>query len=103
MNTPTSKTTDSAFKIVKDERIEARVTSALKETIARAAYLRGQSITDFVVNSAQDAALQIIKEHEILTLSKKDRQTFIEALLDETPPSDQSRADAQWYKKVMKL
>lgn len=103
MSTPTNQVTDNTSKIVKDERIEARITSAFKETIARAAYLRGQSITDFVVNSAQDAALQTIKEHEILTLSKRDRQAFIEALLDETPPNEQSRADAQWYKKIMKL
>ena len=44
----------------KQERLEARVTRQQKRLIERAAYLRGTSVTDFVVASAQQAATATI-------------------------------------------
>lgn len=90
-----------AAKPIKDERLEARVTAAQKQMIQHAAYLRGQSLTDFVVNSVQEAAMQTIRENEILELTKQDREVFINALTNPPAPTKQARIDAQWYKKLM--
>lgn len=62
-------------------RLEARVTPEQKELIGRAAQFEGRTITDFVVTSAQAAAKQVIHEREILTLSSRDREVFVDALL----------------------
>ena len=50
----------------KQERLEARVTRQQKRLIERAAYLRGTSVTDFVVASAQQAATATIRDSEML-------------------------------------
>src|SRR5437879_11611342 len=46
------------------ERLEARVTREQKRIIERAAELRGTSVTEFVVVSAQQAASKTIKDFE---------------------------------------
>ena len=46
----------------KEERLEARVTPEQKKLIARAAALRGFSVTEFVVASAQQAASEAITD-----------------------------------------
>src|SRR5215471_9357887 len=52
----------------KRQRLEARVTLDQKRLIERAAELRGTTVTEFVVVSAQQAATQTIKEFETLVL-----------------------------------
>jgi len=46
----------------KSERIATRVTPSQKELIARAASLRGRSLTDFIIDSAQKEAANTIEE-----------------------------------------
>ena len=58
----------SREKVLKRERLEARITPVQKRLIERAARLRGTSVTDFVVLSAQEAASETIKDFEMLTL-----------------------------------
>src|SRR5258708_18897562 len=52
----------------KVERLEARVTPAQKRLIERAASLRGTSVTEFVVASAQEGATTTIKDFDVLQL-----------------------------------
>lgn len=66
------------------ERLDIRMTPVQKRNIERAASLRGTSVTDFVLNEVQSAAIAAIKEFEGLELRDKDRQVFVEALLN--PP-----------------
>jgi len=49
--------------------------------IARAAALRGSSVTEFVVASAQQAAADAIKDSELLTLHDEARDVFVNAVL----------------------
>ncbi|HUA63881.1 MAG TPA: DUF1778 domain-containing protein [Verrucomicrobiae bacterium] len=44
----------------KAERLEARITSAQKEILQRAAEIEGRTLTDCVVSSAQAAAMRVI-------------------------------------------
>jgi uncharacterized protein (DUF1778 family) len=88
-------------KIGKNARLEARVTAEQKQLMERAAYLRGQNLTEFMVAVLADAATQIIKDREFLELTDRDRAIFADALLNPLAPSETAYADAQWYKQVM--
>lgn len=79
------------------ERLEARVTAEQKALIEHAAALEGRSITDFVLTSVQDAAKRAIAEHEVIQLSIRDSQAFVEALLNPREPSKRMREHVAEY------
>ena len=81
------------------ERLEARISHEKKSFLKHAADLTGRSLTDFVVNSAYEIATRVIKEHEQIRLSIKDRDTFINALQNTPAPSSALTAAAKRYKK----
>ena len=83
----------------KRERVEARVSAEQKALIERAAQLRGSSLSEYIVRSAQDAAERDLRDHELITLSARDSQIFIEALLDPQPANAALRAAAQDYRE----
>ena len=85
----------STISSTKAERIEARITRAQKQMLQRAAEIDGRTLTDFILNSAQEAARQIIHQHEILLLRDKDRQIFINALLKPPAPNAKLRRAAR--------
>jgi uncharacterized protein (DUF1778 family) len=87
----------------KEERLEARVTPAQKRLIERAAALRGTSVTEFVVASAQEAATTAIKDFDVLQLRDEAREVFLNAVLHPPVPNEAARAAAQRYKKNMGL
>ncbi|MGK7877063.1 MAG: DUF1778 domain-containing protein [Xenococcaceae cyanobacterium] len=101
MGTKLSKDSTKATKIRKNVRLEARVTEEQKQLMERAAFLRGQNLTEFMVAVLAEAATQIIKEHEIIELTQRDRQAFVDALLNPLAPSGTAYADAQWYKQMI--
>jgi len=86
----------------KPERLEARVTREQKQLIERAAEIEGRSLTDFLVTSAHQAAKYVIHEHEILTLSSRDREVFVDAILNPPKPNEKLRRAAQLHKKIFK-
>lgn len=85
----------------KAERLEARVTSEQKRLIARAAALRGFSVTEFVVASAQQAASEAIKDFELLTLHDSARDVFVRAILNPPAPTKAARAAAKRYQETI--
>ena len=87
----------------KQERLEARVTPAQKRLIERAAALRGTSLTEFVVASAQQAATNAIREFDVLHLRDEARELFIDAVLHPPAPRDSARAAAERYRKRVGL
>ena len=90
-----------APRSLKGERLEARVTPEQKKLIVRAAVLRGFSVTEFVVASAQQAALEAIKDFELLTLHDDARDVFVNAILNPPSPNEAARAAAKRYKEQM--
>lgn len=62
------------------ERFSARLTSAEKALLERAAAIEGRTLTDFVLANARKAAEATIRDHDILTLSVQSGQAFAEAL-----------------------
>ena len=95
-------TTKSARRSLKQDRLEARVTPEQKQLIARAAALRGSSVTEFIVASAQQAAADTIKDFELLTLQNEARDVFVNAILHPPAPNEAARKAAQRYKEQMR-
>lgn len=85
----------------KDERVEARVTSETKALFTRAASIQGRSVTDFVVQSAVEAAQRVIREHEYLPFSQRDRIAFVEAVLSPLPPNELLKKAARRHKSML--
>lgn len=81
------------------ERLEARVTAEQKSLIERAAALQGRTLTDFVLTSVQDAARRAIVEHRQLTLSIRDSEAFVDALLKPKPVNDRLRDTVRRYRE----
>ncbi|MBU7442662.1 DUF1778 domain-containing protein [Paraburkholderia fungorum] len=69
-------------------RLEARISPDTRALLKRAAELQGRTLTDFVVAAAQDAALRVIAEIDVLRLSVADQQRFADALLTPAAPND---------------
>ena len=83
----------------KQERLEARITPDQKRLIERAAELRGTTVTEFVVASAQQAATDTIKNFEVLTLRDEARRVFVNSVLNPPQPNEAARAAARRYKE----
>ncbi len=62
-----------------------RLPKRMKNALQRAAELRGQTLSDFVLGSAYDRALQTIKAETILQLSERDSEAFARALTEASP------------------
>jgi uncharacterized protein (DUF1778 family) len=80
-------------------RLEARISPDLKRRLEYAASLRGATLTEFVVQSAQEAATRTIRENEILTLSERARVAFAELLVNPPHPNRKAIAAAKRYKE----
>ena len=81
------------------ERLEARITGEQKRIIERAAGLRGTSVTDFVVVSAQQAAANIIKDYEMMSLRGEAREAFVNALINPPVPNAAARRAVARYRR----
>ena len=84
----------------KAARLEARLRDEQKALFQHAADLTGRSLTEFVVSSAQEVAARTVREHDVLTLSGRDRRFFVEALLKPSPPNKRLRQAARRYKGI---
>jgi uncharacterized protein (DUF1778 family) len=67
------------------ERIDIRLRPEQKESIERAAGIKGLTVTDFMVQYALENAQRTIREYEMWTLEQPDAELFAEALAQ--PPS----------------
>ena len=88
---------------LKSQRLMARISADQKRLLQRAADIRGQTLTEFVVTAAQEAATRAIVDQEVIELSLRDSQAFAKGMLDPPPVDDWLRAGAKRYKKIMEL
>ncbi|MCK5275963.1 MAG: DUF1778 domain-containing protein [Alphaproteobacteria bacterium] len=99
MSTPLERPGNDKPSRQKAERLETRLTAEQKELLQRAASLQGRSLTDFVIESAQAAALRTVREYEILRLNARDSEAFVAALLDAPEPGERLKAAYGRYKQ----
>jgi uncharacterized protein (DUF1778 family) len=81
----------------KTARLEARVTDEQKALLQRAAALAGRSVSDFIINSAQEAAIRAIQESELIRLTAAQRSAFVQTLLNPPEPGTRLKQAAQTY------
>lgn len=74
-----------------------------KRLSPRVANLRGKSLTDFVLSSAQEAAAQTIKDFEGLTLGAEAQIVFVNAILYPAKVTKSARESARRYKRHMEI
>lgn len=67
------------------QRLDARVTTEEKQLFAHAAKLSGMTLSSFIVTHARSAAWEVIREHETINMTTRDRDTLVSALLEENP------------------
>jgi uncharacterized protein (DUF1778 family) len=85
----------------KDERLEARVSAETKALCQEAASLQGQSLTDFIVGSAVESARRVLREKELIELTRRDRIAFVDSLLNPPLPNQRLQKAARRYKQVL--
>lgn len=90
----------SARKPAKRQRLEARVTNEQRELFQRAADLQGRSLTDFVIGSVHEKAVQTIESMSIIRLTAKQSLKMAEAMLNPREPSSRLVAAARRYRKA---
>jgi uncharacterized protein (DUF1778 family) len=83
----------------KIERVEARLNPEQKRRIEYAASLKGTSISDFLVSSADEAAARAIEQHRVWDLADRDRQVFVQSLLSPPAPGKDMKAALRRYKR----
>jgi uncharacterized protein (DUF1778 family) len=84
----------------KDERLEARVSAEAKALCQEAASIEGRSLTDFIVSSAVESARRILRERALIELSQRDRNAFVESLLNPPLPNQRLQEAARRYERV---
>ncbi len=80
------------------ERTEARLLPDQKKRIERAASLNGVSVSDFIVQNADEAAIRTIQQHEAWVLAEADRDAFYHALMNPGEPGPGLKAAWERYK-----
>ena len=84
----------------KDERIDLRVSKAWKALLVRAATLRQQSVSQFIAEAAFERANTLVREEEILKLSQRDAEQFLDAL-EQAKPTEVLLNDARAYREAI--
>jgi uncharacterized protein (DUF1778 family) len=80
-------------------RIDARLRPEQKSRIERAASLKGTSVSDLMIQNADEAAIRTIQEYESWALAARDRDAFVKALLHPPSPNAALRKAAQRYRQ----
>lgn len=65
-------------------RINLRTSPQAKALIERAAAIMGSTVSGFMLQNAYEAALRLVAQQDVITLSDHDRDAFLKAL--ENPP-----------------
>ena len=84
------------------QRIEARLLPHQKTRIERASSIEGVSVSDFVVQHADEAAIRTIQQHETWVLSREDSEIFVNAILNPPEPGPVLKAAAKRYHEIMR-
>ena len=94
---------EESTKLLRAERLEARISGEKKALLQHAAEISGRTLSEFVVESAQAAAARVIQEHKNIRLSQAEQIAFVTALLNPAAPNDRLRRAAAKYRKQMDM
>lgn len=75
----------------KSERVNLRLNSAAKRRLEQAASFEGKTVSGFILSSALEQAEETIQKHETMVLSRRDAETFLDAILNPPKPNAKLR------------
>jgi uncharacterized protein (DUF1778 family) len=82
-------------------RLEARISADDHALLRRAAEIEGQSLADFVVSAARQAAEQTMLQSDAVILTPEDQRRFAEALIDPPPLSPAMKRALDHHKRMI--
>lgn len=85
--------------IIKQDRIGARVSHEVYETLCRAAELTGATVNQFLVQSALKEAQAVIEREEIIRLSPRDWNWLLDLIENPSEPNANLKAAMTRYQK----
>jgi len=94
-------TTSTTRATQRNSRLSTRLTPEQKALFEHAARVSGQSLTQFVLAAARQAAEQIIQQHEVIVLSVRDSQAVMAALAQPPSANDALRQAAAFYREAV--
>ena len=83
-----------------DNRVTARVPSAVKETLEQAAALLGTPLNQFMVQASLRAAQEVIRSEQSVGLSKRDVRALFDCLDEPAPANDALRNAARRHSEL---
>ena len=75
--------------VKKTERVSARVSAPVYETLSQAAKLTGATLNQFIVQSALGKAQEVIEHEQVINMTMRDASVFLEAI--ENPPAPNNK------------
>ena len=84
----------------KTARLELRVPQNVRVRIKRAAEIEGRSVTDFVMQAADEAACRAIERDSRIQLTLEEQRRFVEALSNPPEPAPALRRAAKRYREL---
>ena len=86
--------------ITKEDRLSVRMSRDIKNRLGRAAVIRGQRVSDFIVTNLLPIAEEVIQEHQAVLVSERDYSAMMDALNNPPGPNDALLNAAKDYKKT---
>lgn len=83
-------------------RLDVRLEPETKRLAQQAAELRHQSLSQFVTSAITEAAQQVVVEHQVRELSRRDGELFLRLLEKPPRPKVALRKAARRYKQLFK-
>ena len=87
----------------KTGRLEARISERQKSLIEKAAAYEGRSVSEFVVQSAQRAAEEVVRRHEVWELNAQQSRAFVDSLLKPKKGNKRLRDAVRDHRKTVKV
>jgi uncharacterized protein (DUF1778 family) len=84
-----------------DDRITARVPHSTRTIIERAAAVYGATISQFVIQASVERANEVLHSMEMVKLSSRDAQIFIDALTKPPAPNKKLQEAVRAHKRLV--
>ena len=87
-------------RISKQDRISARVSQEVYETLMLAADLTGATVSQFLVQSAIKEAQSVIEHEQVIRLSRRDCERRLDLLENPLKPKARFAAAMNYYEQT---
>lgn len=86
--------------VVKDSRVDFRVSDVQKSLLERAAEIKHLSLSSYILSSSIKQAELDIAENEMLILSNRDRDLVMSALENPPEPNEALKGMFKWFLNI---